>query len=48
MRALDEIDQENKDALAREELRHGLSELPAIRDLHQGILEELRERLLHW
>ncbi|XP_077607711.1 FYVE, RhoGEF and PH domain-containing protein 5 isoform X2 [Crocuta crocuta] len=48
MRALDEIDQENKDTLAREELRHGLSELPAIRDLHQGILEELRERLLHW
>uniref|UniRef100_A0A8C8WHH6 FYVE, RhoGEF and PH domain containing 5 n=1 Tax=Panthera leo TaxID=9689 RepID=A0A8C8WHH6_PANLE len=48
MRALDEIDHESKDTLAREELRRGLSELPAIRDLHQGILEELRERLLHW
>ncbi|XP_045760232.2 FYVE, RhoGEF and PH domain-containing protein 5 isoform X1 [Mirounga angustirostris] len=48
MRALDEIDQEGKDTLAREELRRGLSELPAIRDLHQGILEELGERLLHW
>ncbi|XP_029772912.1 FYVE, RhoGEF and PH domain-containing protein 5 isoform X2 [Suricata suricatta] len=48
MRALDEIDQESKDTLAREELRRSLSELPAIRDLHQGILEELRERLLHW
>uniref|UniRef100_A0A452US49 FYVE, RhoGEF and PH domain containing 5 n=1 Tax=Ursus maritimus TaxID=29073 RepID=A0A452US49_URSMA len=47
-RALDEIDQEGKDTLAREELRRGLSELPAIRDLHQGILEELGERLLHW
>ncbi|XP_032161913.1 FYVE, RhoGEF and PH domain-containing protein 5 [Mustela erminea] len=48
MRALDETDQEGKDTLAREELRRGLSELPAIRDLHQGILEELGERLLHW
>ncbi|XP_026898518.1 FYVE, RhoGEF and PH domain-containing protein 5 isoform X1 [Acinonyx jubatus] len=48
MRALDEIDHESKDTLAREELRRSLSELPAIRDLHQGILEELRERLLHW
>ncbi|XP_022262054.1 FYVE, RhoGEF and PH domain-containing protein 5 isoform X2 [Canis lupus baileyi] len=47
-RALDEIDQEGKDTLSREELRRGLSELPAIRDLHQGILEELGERLLHW
>ncbi|XP_057562561.1 FYVE, RhoGEF and PH domain-containing protein 5 isoform X2 [Hippopotamus amphibius kiboko] len=48
MRALDGTDQEGKDTLAREELRHGLSELPAIRDLHQGILEELEERLSHW
>uniref|UniRef100_A0A8W4FPT8 FYVE, RhoGEF and PH domain containing 5 n=1 Tax=Sus scrofa TaxID=9823 RepID=A0A8W4FPT8_PIG len=45
-RALDETDQEGKDVPAREELRRGLSELPAIRDLHQGILEELEERLL--
>ncbi|XP_058421731.1 FYVE, RhoGEF and PH domain-containing protein 5 isoform X1 [Diceros bicornis minor] len=48
MRALDEMDQEGQDTLAREELRHSLSELPAIHDLHQGILEELGERLLHW
>lgn len=47
-RALDETDQEGKDVPAREELRRGLSELPPIRDLHQGILEELEERLLHW
>ncbi|XP_016065367.1 PREDICTED: FYVE, RhoGEF and PH domain-containing protein 5 [Miniopterus natalensis] len=48
LRTLDEMDQEGKDTLAREELRRGLSELPAILDLHQGILEELGERLLHW
>ncbi|XP_059519661.1 FYVE, RhoGEF and PH domain-containing protein 5 isoform X3 [Myotis daubentonii] len=48
VRALDEMDQEGKDTLAREELRRGLSELPAILNLHQGILEELGERLLHW
>lgn len=48
VRALDEMDQEGKDTLAREELRRGLSELPAVLDLHQGILEELGERLLHW
>ena len=48
MGALDEMDQEGKDTLAREELRRGLSELPPIRDLHQGILEELEERLSHW
>lgn len=48
MSALDEIDQEGKDTLAREELRRGLNELPAIHDLHQGILEELEERLSHW
>ncbi|EQB77818.1 FYVE, RhoGEF and PH domain-containing protein 5 [Camelus ferus] len=48
LRTLDEMDQEGKDTLAREELRRGLSELPAICDLHQGILEELEERLVHW
>ncbi|XP_036188188.1 FYVE, RhoGEF and PH domain-containing protein 5 isoform X4 [Myotis myotis] len=48
VRALDGMDQEGKDTLAREELRRGLSELPAILNLHQGILEELGERLLHW
>lgn len=48
MRALDEMDQEGKDTLTREELRRGLRELPAILSLHQGILEELEERLLHW
>ncbi|XP_036907048.1 FYVE, RhoGEF and PH domain-containing protein 5 isoform X2 [Sturnira hondurensis] len=48
VRALDEMDQEGKDTVAREELRRGLSELPAILDLHLGILEELGERLLHW
>ncbi|XP_066899509.1 FYVE, RhoGEF and PH domain-containing protein 5 isoform X1 [Kogia breviceps] len=46
--ALDEMDQEGKDTLAREELRRGLRELPPIRDLHQGILEELEERLSQW
>ncbi|XP_043741953.1 FYVE, RhoGEF and PH domain-containing protein 5 isoform X1 [Cervus elaphus] len=48
VRALDETDYEGKDPVAREELRRGLSELPAIRDLHQGILEELEERLAQW
>lgn len=48
MRALDEMDYEGKDPVGREELRRGLSELPAIHDLHQGILEELEERLAHW
>ena len=48
MRALDETDYEGKDPVAREELRRGLSELPATRDLHQGILEELEERLAQW
>ncbi|XP_037379444.1 FYVE, RhoGEF and PH domain-containing protein 5 isoform X2 [Talpa occidentalis] len=47
-RALDEMDQEGKDGSSREELRRGLSELPAIHELHQGLLEELEERLLHW
>ncbi|KAM9681502.1 FYVE, RhoGEF and PH domain-containing protein 5 isoform 2-T2 [Dama dama] len=48
VKALDETDYEGKDPVAREELRRGLSELPAIRDLHQGILEELEERLAQW
>ncbi|XP_052503389.1 FYVE, RhoGEF and PH domain-containing protein 5 isoform X4 [Budorcas taxicolor] len=48
VRVLDEMDYEGKDLVAREELRRGLSELPAIHDLHQGILEELEERLAHW
>ncbi|XP_061253197.1 FYVE, RhoGEF and PH domain-containing protein 5 isoform X4 [Bos javanicus] len=48
VRALDEMDYEGKDPVGREELRRGLSELPAIHDLHQGILEELEERLAHW
>uniref|UniRef100_A0A2I3HQJ1 FYVE, RhoGEF and PH domain containing 5 n=1 Tax=Nomascus leucogenys TaxID=61853 RepID=A0A2I3HQJ1_NOMLE len=48
MRALDDMDHEGRNTLAREELRQGLSELPAIHDLHQGILEELEERLSNW
>ncbi|XP_011839029.1 PREDICTED: FYVE, RhoGEF and PH domain-containing protein 5 isoform X2 [Mandrillus leucophaeus] len=48
MRALDDMDHEGRDTLAREELRQCLSELPAIHDLHQGILEELEERLSNW
>uniref|UniRef100_A0A2K5RUX9 FYVE, RhoGEF and PH domain containing 5 n=1 Tax=Cebus imitator TaxID=2715852 RepID=A0A2K5RUX9_CEBIM len=48
MRALDDMDHEGRDTLAREELRQGLSELPAIYELHQGILEELEERLSNW
>ncbi|XP_023071919.2 FYVE, RhoGEF and PH domain-containing protein 5 isoform X2 [Piliocolobus tephrosceles] len=48
MRALDDMDHEGRDTSAREELRQGLSELPAIHDLHQGILEELEERLSNW
>ncbi|KAI4532550.1 hypothetical protein MG293_017815 [Ovis ammon polii] len=48
VRVLDEMDYEGKDLVAREELRRGLSELPAIHDLHQEILEELEERLAHW
>ncbi|XP_069871733.1 FYVE, RhoGEF and PH domain-containing protein 5-like isoform X2 [Dipodomys merriami] len=46
-RALEEADP-GGDALAREELRRGLSELPAILDLHRGILEDLEQRLLDW
>nr|XP_020031184.1 FYVE, RhoGEF and PH domain-containing protein 5 isoform X3 [Castor canadensis] len=48
MRALDDMDQEGRDLLAREELQRGLSELPAIHDLHRGILEELEQRLSDW
>ncbi|XP_076962358.1 FYVE, RhoGEF and PH domain-containing protein 5 isoform X2 [Callospermophilus lateralis] len=48
LRALDDMDQEGRDALAPEELRQGLSELPAIHDLHQGILGELEDRLANW
>ncbi|XP_007948803.1 FYVE, RhoGEF and PH domain-containing protein 5 [Orycteropus afer afer] len=48
MRTLDEMDQEGRDTLSREALRLGLSQIPAIRDLHRGILEELEERLVHW
>ncbi|XP_003906911.4 FYVE, RhoGEF and PH domain-containing protein 5 [Papio anubis] len=48
MRALDDMVHEGRDTLAREELRQCLSELPAIHDLHQGILEELEERLSNW
>nr|XP_051708512.1 FYVE, RhoGEF and PH domain-containing protein 5 isoform X3 [Oryctolagus cuniculus]XP_051708513.1 FYVE, RhoGEF and PH domain-containing protein 5 isoform X3 [Oryctolagus cuniculus]XP_051708514.1 FYVE, RhoGEF and PH domain-containing protein 5 isoform X3 [Oryctolagus cuniculus]XP_051708516.1 FYVE, RhoGEF and PH domain-containing protein 5 isoform X3 [Oryctolagus cuniculus]XP_051708517.1 FYVE, RhoGEF and PH domain-containing protein 5 isoform X3 [Oryctolagus cuniculus] len=47
-RALDDMDPEGRDPLAHEELRQGLDELPAILDLHQGILEELQERLSEW
>ncbi|KAL2807156.1 FYVE, RhoGEF and PH domain-containing protein 5 isoform 2 [Daubentonia madagascariensis] len=47
-RALDDMDQEGRDTLARAELKQSLSELPAIRDLHQSILQELEERLSHW
>ncbi|XP_006868737.1 PREDICTED: FYVE, RhoGEF and PH domain-containing protein 5 [Chrysochloris asiatica] len=48
MRTLDEMDQEGKDTVSREALRLGLSYLPAIHELHRGILEQLEERLEHW
>uniref|UniRef100_H0X8S0 FYVE, RhoGEF and PH domain containing 5 n=1 Tax=Otolemur garnettii TaxID=30611 RepID=H0X8S0_OTOGA len=48
MKALNDMDQEGRDTLAREELKQSLSELPAIHDLHQGILQELEERLSNW
>ncbi|XP_049622062.1 FYVE, RhoGEF and PH domain-containing protein 5 [Suncus etruscus] len=48
LRALDEMDQEGKDSPGREELRHGLSELPALYELHQDLLQGLETRLLHW
>ncbi|XP_075406190.1 FYVE, RhoGEF and PH domain-containing protein 5 isoform X2 [Tenrec ecaudatus] len=48
VRTLDEMDQEGRDPLSREALRLGLSLLPAIHDLHQGMLEELEQRLEHW
>ncbi|KFO27444.1 FYVE, RhoGEF and PH domain-containing protein 5 [Fukomys damarensis] len=40
-RALDNVE----DVQAQEELRQGLDELPAIHTLHQGILQELEQRL---
>ncbi|XP_060239741.1 FYVE, RhoGEF and PH domain-containing protein 5 isoform X2 [Meriones unguiculatus] len=45
LRALENIEQEGREPLAQEELRQGLRELPAICDLHQGILENLEQRL---
>ncbi|XP_041500898.1 FYVE, RhoGEF and PH domain-containing protein 5 [Microtus oregoni] len=45
LRALETIEQEGREPLAQEELRQGLRELPAICDLHQGILENLEQRL---
>lgn len=45
LRALENIEQEGREPLAQEELRQGLRELPAICDLHQGILESLEQRL---
>ncbi|XP_008853156.1 FYVE, RhoGEF and PH domain-containing protein 5 isoform X2 [Nannospalax galili] len=45
LRALEDMDQESRDLLAQEELRQGLRELPAILDLHQGILDDLEQRL---
>ncbi|XP_058534368.1 FYVE, RhoGEF and PH domain-containing protein 5 isoform X2 [Ochotona princeps] len=48
LRVLDDLDQESRDPLAHEELRQGLGKLPAILDLHQGILEELQARLSDW
>lgn len=48
LRVLDDLDQESGDPLAHKELRQGLGELPAILDLHQGILEELQARLSDW
>ncbi|KAM6216144.1 FYVE, RhoGEF and PH domain-containing protein 5 [Rhynchocyon petersi] len=48
MRTLDEMDQEGRNTLSREALRLGLSHLPAIHDLHQGLLKALEVRLLQW
>lgn len=48
LRALENIEQEGREPLAQEELRQGLRELPAICDLHQGILENLEQRLGDW
>ncbi|XP_034368121.1 FYVE, RhoGEF and PH domain-containing protein 5 isoform X2 [Arvicanthis niloticus] len=45
LRALENVEQEGREPLAQEELRQGLRELPAICDLHQGILESLEQRL---
>lgn len=48
LRALENVEQEGREPLAQEELRQGLRELPAICDLHQGILESLEQRLGDW
>ncbi|KAL1791412.1 FYVE, and PH domain-containing 5 [Sigmodon hispidus] len=45
LRALEDMQQEGSEPLAHEELRQGLQELPAICELHQGILENLEQRL---
>ncbi|KAM6325653.1 FYVE, RhoGEF and PH domain-containing protein 5 [Podargus strigoides] len=37
-----------EDENEQEELKHGLSELPEIYELHQDILRELEERVLKW
>uniref|UniRef100_A0A7N4NNH5 FYVE, RhoGEF and PH domain containing 5 n=1 Tax=Sarcophilus harrisii TaxID=9305 RepID=A0A7N4NNH5_SARHA len=48
LKALNEETEDNEESLARSELRQGLSELPAIYELHQEILSELEERILNW
>ncbi|XP_043835654.1 FYVE, RhoGEF and PH domain-containing protein 5 isoform X3 [Dromiciops gliroides] len=48
LKALSEETEDNEESLARGELRQGLSELPAIYELHQEILSELEERILNW
>ncbi|XP_072454488.1 FYVE, RhoGEF and PH domain-containing protein 5 [Notamacropus eugenii] len=48
LKALSEETEDNEESLARIELRQGLSELPAIYELHQEILGELEERILNW
>ncbi|XP_027719797.1 FYVE, RhoGEF and PH domain-containing protein 5 isoform X1 [Vombatus ursinus] len=48
LKALSEETEDNEESLARSELRQGLSELPAINELHQEILSELEDRILNW
>uniref|UniRef100_F6RZS2 FYVE, RhoGEF and PH domain containing 5 n=1 Tax=Monodelphis domestica TaxID=13616 RepID=F6RZS2_MONDO len=48
LKALSEETEDNEESLARGELRQGLSELPAIYELHQEILSEMEERILNW
>ncbi|XP_074054582.1 FYVE, RhoGEF and PH domain-containing protein 5 isoform X2 [Macrotis lagotis] len=48
LKALSEETEDNEESLARGELQQGLSELPAIYELHQEILSELEERILNW